>query len=225
VVYYKQQQWPERRPAVVMRPSLPRMSEGISETAMLATTTMTQPTTAAPAVAPTTWQIDPSHSTAEFAVRHMMVSTVKGHVSSVEGTISLDETDLAHSSVTVSLDATSIDTREPKRDVHLRSADFLDVEQFPKITFSSTRIEHDRDGYRIVGDLTVRDVTREMGLMAAFEGQQRDPWGGERAGFTAQGAIDRRDFGLTWNQPLPGAGIMLGNDVRISIELEAVLKT
>jgi len=191
---------------------------------MPATTKLTRPTNATPAVAPTTWLIDPSHSTAEFAVRHMMVSTVKGYVSPVEGTISLDGAGLANSSVTVSLDAASIDTHEPKRDVHLRSADFLDVEQFPKITFSSTRIEHGSDGYRIVGDLTIRDVTREMGLGAAFEGQQRDPWGGERAGFTAQGVIDRRDFGLTWNQPLPGSGVMLGNDVRISIELEAVLK-
>ncbi len=187
------------------------------------TTTITEPDNAALAVAPTTWQIDPAHSTAEFAVRHMMVTTVKGHIPSVEGTISFDETDLAHSSVTVSLDVASIDTREPKRDGHLRSAEFLDVEQFPKITFSSTRIDHDRDGYRILGDLTVRGVTREMGLGAAFEGRQRDPWGGERAGFTAQGAIDRRDFGLTWNQPLPGAGLMVGNDVRISIEVEAVL--
>lgn len=172
---------------------------------------------------PTTWQIDRSHSTAEFAVRHMMVTTVKGHIPSVEGTISFDETDLARSSVTVTLDAASIDTREPKRDVHLRSTDFLDVEQFPKINFASTRIEHGSDGYRIVGDLTIRDVTRELGLDAAFEGRQRDPWGAERAGFTAEGVIDRRDFGLTWNQPLPVAGLLLGNDVRISIELEAVL--
>ena len=190
---------------------------------MPATTTIAEPDGATLPLAPTTWQIDPSHSTAEFAVCHMMVTTVKGHIPSVEGTISFDEADLAHSSVTVSLDVASIDTREPKRDGHLRSADFLDVEQFPMITFSSTRIDHDRDGYRILGDLTVRGITREMGLGAAFEGRQRDPWGGERAGFTAQGAIDRRDFGLTWNQPLPGAGLMVGNDVRISIEIEAVL--
>lgn len=190
---------------------------------MPTTDTMTQSADATQAVVPTTWQIDPSHSSAEFAVRHMMVTTVKGRVSSVEGAINLDESDLAHSSVAVSLDAASIGTGEPKRDDHIRSGDFLDVERFPKMTFASTRIEPDREGYRIVGNLTIRDVTREMGLAAAFVGRQRDPWGAERAGFTAQGVIDRRDFGLTWNQPLPGAGVMLGNDVRISIELEAVL--
>jgi polyisoprenoid-binding protein YceI len=199
------------------------MPERISEASMPTTDTMSQSADATQTVAPTTWEIDPSHSSAEFAVRHMMVTTVKGHVSSVEGTINLDEADLTHSSVTVSLDAASIDTGEPKRDGHLRAGDFLDVGQFPRIKFTSTRIEPDRDGYRIVGNLTIRDVTRQMGLAAAFEGRQRDPWGGERAGFTAHGVIDRRDFGLTWNQPLPGAGLLLGNDVRISIELEAVL--
>jgi polyisoprenoid-binding protein YceI len=188
------------------------------------TATMTQPASATQTLATTTWKIDPVHSSAEFAVRHMMVTTVKGHISAIEGTITLDEADLTHSSVTVSLDPASIDTREPRRDDHLRSADFLDVEHFPKITFASTRIERGREGYRIVGDLKIRDVIREFELGAAFEGRQRDASGGEHAGFTAQGLIDRRDFGLTWNQPLEGAGLMLGNDVRISIELEALLQ-
>jgi len=191
---------------------------------MPTTDTMTQSTSATPAIArTTTWRVDPSHSSAEFAVRHMMVTTVKGQVSSVEGTINLDEADLARSSVAVSLDAASIDTGEPKRDDHLRAGDFFDVGRYPKIKFASTRIEPDRDGYRIEGDLTIRDVTRQTELAAAFGGRQRDPWGGERAGFTAQGVIDRREFGLTWNQPLPGAGLLVSNDVRISIELEAVL--
>jgi polyisoprenoid-binding protein YceI len=187
-------------------------------------TTAIQPTTATKPVVRTIWQIDPTHSTAEFAVRHMMVTTVKGHISAVEGTITLDERDLTHSSVAVSLDATSIDTRDPKRDEHLRSADFFDVVQFPKVTFTSTRIEDEEDGYRIVGDLTMRGVTKETVLGAAFKGRQRDPWGSERAGFTAKGVIDRRDFGLTWNQALEAEGILLGNDVRIEIELEAVLR-
>lgn len=185
-------------------------------------TTTTHPTTATAPVALSTWQIDPSHTTAEFAVRHMMVTTVRGYVSGVEGTITFDETDLTRSSVSVILDAASIDTRDPKRDDHLRSADFLDVERFPKIAFTSTRIEPETNGHRIVGDLTLHGVTKETVLVGAFEGRQRDPWGSERAGFTAEGVIDRREFGLTWNQPLEAAGVMLGNDVRITIEVEAV---
>ena len=191
---------------------------------MTTSTTMIQPAAATRPTAATTWQIDPAHSTAEFAVRHMMVTTVKGYISAVRGAITLDEGDLTHSSVAVNLDATSIDTREPKRDDHLRSAEFLDVQHFPTITFASTRIEREAHGYRIVGDLGLHGVTRETVLGAAFEGRQRDPWGNERAGFTAEGVIDRRDFGLTWNQPLPASGVLLGNDVRVSIEVEAVLQ-
>lgn len=186
--------------------------------------TTIEPAAATAPAATTAWQIDPAHSTAELAVRHMMVTTVKGHVSAVEGSITLDENDLTKSSVAVVLDAGSIDTRDPKRDDHLRSADFLDVQHFPTITFASTRIERAADGYRIVGDLTLHGVTRETVLGAAFEGRQRDPWGSERAGFTAEGVIDRRDYGLVWNQPLPTSGVLLGNDVRVSIEMEAVLQ-
>ena len=169
-----------------------------------------------------TWQIDPKHSTAEFAVRHMMVTTVKGHISGVDGVITLDEEALTRSSVEASLNAASIDTREPSRDAHLRSPDFLDAEKFPRITFRSTRIEGSVDRGRIVGDLTVRGVTREVVLDAVFVGRQRDPWGGERAGFSAQTVIDRRDFGLTWNQALEAGAVMVANDVRISIVLVAV---
>lgn len=168
------------------------------------------------------WQIDPKHSTAEFAVRHMMVATVKGHISGIEGVITLDEADLKRSAVDVSLDTATIETREPQRDGHLRSPDFFDVERFPKITFRSTRIEPAGDRSRVVGDLTIRDITREVVLDAALEGRQRDPWGSERAGFSAQTVIDRRDFGLTWNQALEAGAVLVGNDTRISIELEAV---
>ena len=173
-------------------------------------------------VAVSTWQIDPKHSTAEFAVRHMMVTTVKGHISGVEGTVTLNEADPARSSVEARLDAATIDTREPQRDAHLRSPDFLDAEQYPEITFQSTRIEPAGDRVRIAGDLTLRGVTREVVLDAAPEGRQRDPWGNERAGFSAQTVIDRRDFGLTWNQALEAGAVLVGNDVRITIELEAV---
>ena len=178
--------------------------------------TQTQP------VALSTFGIDPKHSTAEFAVRHMMVTTVRGHISGIEGTIQLDEGDLTRSSIEASLDAATIDTREPDRDGHLRSADFLDAERFPKITFKSTRIEANGIRHRIVGELSIRGVTKEIALDAAFEGRQRDPWGNERAGFSAQTVIDRRDFGLIWNQALEAGGALVGNDVRISIEVEAV---
>ena len=139
-----------------------------------------------------------------------------------EGTITFDEADPARSSLEARLDAATIDTREPQRDAHLRSPDFLDAEQYPQITFESTRLEPAGDRVRIVGDLTLRGVTREVVLDAAPEGRQRDPWGNERAGFSAQTLIDRRDFGLTWNQALEAGAVLVGNDVRITIELEAV---
>lgn len=179
-------------------------------------TAQTQP------VASSTWQIDPKHSTAEFAVRHMMVSTVKGHISGVEGVIAFDEADLARSSVEASLDPATIDTREPGRDAHLRSVDFFDAEQFPTITFRSARVEANGRRGRIIGQLTIRGVTSEVVLDATFAGRMRDPWGGERAGFSAQTVIDRRDFGLTWNQALEAGAVLVSNDVRISIEVEAV---
>jgi polyisoprenoid-binding protein YceI len=169
-----------------------------------------------------TWQIDSKHSTAEFAVRHMMITTVKGHITGIEGAIHLDEADPTRSSVEASLDVATIDTRDPQRDGHLRSADFFDVERFPNITIASTRIKRSDDRYRIIADLTIRDVTKEIALDATIEGRQRDPWGSERAGFSGHTVIDRRDFGLTWNQALDAGAVLVGNDVRISIELEAV---
>lgn len=173
-------------------------------------------------VAVSTWQIDPKHSTAEFAVRHMMVSTVKGHISGITGVITFDEADPARSAVEATLDAATIETREPGRDAHLRSADFLDAERFPTITFRSTRVEATGDHGQIIGQLTIRGVTREVVLETAFEGRMRDPWGGQRAGFSAQTVIDRRDFGLTWNQALEAGAVLVSNDVKISIEIEAV---
>jgi polyisoprenoid-binding protein YceI len=178
--------------------------------------------TQAQPVALGTWQIDPKHSSAEFAVRHMMVTTVKGHITGIEGTIEADEADPTRSTVRASLDVATIETRDPQRDAHLRSADFFDVEEFPKVTFESTRIEPAGDRYRVVGNLTLHGVTREIVLDTSLEGRQRDPWGSERAGFSAQTVIDRRDFGLTWNQALEAGAVLVGNDVRISIEVEAV---
>ena len=170
----------------------------------------------------TTWKLDPSHTLVEFSAKHLMITTVKGRITDVEGTIVMDEKDPRNSSVEATLKAVSIDTRTEQRDQHLRSADFLNAELFPEIKFRSTRIEGDKDSFKLTGDLTIRDVTRPITLDIRFEGQQTDPWGGERIGFSGSGKIDRRDFGLTWNQALETGGVVVGNDVKINLEVEAV---
>lgn len=174
----------------------------------------------------TTWSIDPTHTVVEFSARHMMITTVRGQFGAVGGTIRIDAEDPARSSVEVEIDATSLDTRTEQRDAHLRSADFLDVERFPTLRFRSTRIEgaapEPGDRFRVVGELTIRDVTREVVLDATYEGTGRDPWGGDRISFSADTRIDRRDFGLVWNVPLETGGILVSNDVRIHIEAQAV---
>ena len=174
----------------------------------------------------TIWTLDPSHSLVEFSARHMMITTVKGRLVDVRGTITMDLDDPTASSVEVELGAASIDTRTEQRDAHLRSPDFLDVERFPTITFRSTRVEGvtPRDGarFRVVGDLTIRGVTREIVLDATFDGRGRDPWGGERVSFSATGAIDRREFGLVWNQALESGGLLVSNEVKLHVEAQAV---
>lgn len=171
----------------------------------------------------TTWTIDPAHTTVEFSLKHLMISTVRGHFGAVSGTILLDEENPEASSVTAEIDATSIDTRQEQRDAHLRSPDFFGVETYPTLRFRSTRVESLGGGrYNVYGDLTIRDVTREVVLETTDEGRGGDPWGGERAGFSATTRIDRRDFGLTWNQALETGGVLVGNDIKISLEVQAV---
>ena len=170
----------------------------------------------------TVWRLDPSHTLVEFSAKHLMITTVKGRITDVEGSIFVDEKDPTKSSVEAVLKAASLDTRTEQRDQHLRSGDFLDVEKYPEIRFRSTRVEGDREKFKLTGDLTIRDVTREVTLDVQFEGRTKDPWGGERAGFSAQGKIDRREFGLTWNALLEGGGLTVGNDIKINIEVEAV---
>jgi polyisoprenoid-binding protein YceI len=171
----------------------------------------------------TTWQIDPAHTEVGFAVKHMMIATVKGRFADVSGTITLDDDDATRSSVAVAISAASIDTRQEQRDQHLRSADFFDVEHYPELTFKSRRVEALENGrLRITGDLTIRGTTREVVLEATEEGRGQDPWGKERVGFSATTTIDRRDFGLTWNNALETGGVLVGNDVRISLDVEAV---
>jgi polyisoprenoid-binding protein YceI len=178
-----------------------------------------------PVSTPTTWQIDAAHTQVEFAVRHLMISTVRGRFGDVAGTLTVPDGDFGKASVVATIGAASIDTREPQRDAHLRSADFFDVEAFPSITFTSRRVERDpRDGDRLllVGDLTLHGVTREVTLAVTVEGRGRDPWGGERTGFSATGRISRKDFGLVWNQLLETGGVAVGDEVKISIDAEFV---
>ena len=174
----------------------------------------------------TTWTIDASHSAAEFSAKHMMITTVKGRIADVRGTLTLDETDPSRSTAQVELGTASIDTRSEQRDGHLRSPDFLDVEQFPTITFRSTRVEgaalDEGTSFRIVGELTIRGVTREVVLDATYEGRGRDPWGGERVSFSADTRIDRRDFGLTWNAALETGGVLVSNEIKLHLEVQAV---
>ena len=184
---------------------------------------MTAPATVAPpAGARAAWKLDPTHSLVEFSAKHLMITTVKGRIADVVGTIYTDEKDPKKSSVEATLRAASLDTRTDQRDQHLRSADFLNAEVYPEITFRSTRIEGDKENFKLTGDLTIRDVTKPVTLDVQFEGKTKDPWGGERVGFSGTGKIDRRDFGLTWNQALETGGVVVGNEIKINLEMQAV---
>ncbi|MEO8070174.1 MAG: YceI family protein [Acidobacteriota bacterium] len=171
----------------------------------------------------TVWNFDPSHSELGFAVRHLMISTVRGRFSGFKGTVALDGDDFSTATVDVTIDATTVDTREPKRDAHLRSADFFDAARFPTLTFKSRRVENIGDGeFTLIGDLTIRGVSREVSLAVTAEGTQRDPWGNERAGFGARGTIKRSAFGLEWNQALETGGVLVGDDVKLVIEAQLI---
>ena len=171
----------------------------------------------------TTWSVDPAHSHVEFAVKHLMISTVKGRFGVVRGTVRSAGTDWAKGDAAIEIDADSIDTRESQRDAHLRSADFFDAATYPKITFRSTRISDAAgDRFKLIGDLTIHGVTREVALDVTSEGRGKDPWGGERAGFSATTKIKRSEFGLTWNQALETGGFVVGDDIRIALDVELV---
>ncbi len=170
-----------------------------------------------------TWVIDRDHSTAEFRVRHLMISTVRGRFSEWSGQIVGNPEDLTHATASLTIDVTSVDTRQPERDNHLRSADFFDAANYPHITFESQTIErigHDR--YRVTGPLTIRGVTRLVPVTVEFLGFSKDPWGGERAGFTATTQLNRKDYGLVWNAPLETGGVLVGDEVNIEVDLEVV---
>lgn len=171
------------------------------------------------------WEIDPAHSEIEFAIRHLMISTIKGRFDRFRGFIAFTHAEALPAAVEVEIDAASIDSGQEQRDIHLRSGDFFDVETYPTILFVSQRIELlSADHFRIVGDLRMHGVTRPVTLEAIFLGFGRDPWGQTRASVTATTKIDRRDFGMTWNRPLDDSGVMIGDTVSISLDIEAVKK-
>ncbi len=170
-----------------------------------------------------TWQIDPVHSCIHFSIRHFVVSKIHGRFTKWGGTMQLDEASPASSKVEVHIDASSIDTNDPRRDGHLQGADFFNVAQYPEITFVSTKVEPaGGDRYRVTGDLTLRGITRPVTLEVEHGGTVKDPWGNNRGGFGLKGSIDRKEFGLTFNQVLEGGGVALGDTVDFSIDVEAV---
>jgi len=187
--------------------------------APMSTTAIPQATTST-----TTWSIDPAHSVAEFKVKHMMIANVKGHFSKVAGVLVHDESDRTKSRVEATIEAASIETRESQRDTHLKSADFLHVEKFPTLSFKSTDIKVADDGeLKVHGDLTIRGVTRKVTF--AVEGPTpptKDPWGNTRIAISATTKINRKDYGLTWNAALETGGILVGEEVAITLEAEFV---
>jgi len=171
------------------------------------------------------WEIDATHSQATFSVKHMMISTVRGHFEVLSGKLHIDEEHPDNSWVEAEVDAASINTRDARRDGHLRSPDFFDVEKYPKITFKSTKVTPTGNNeYRVTGDLTMHGVTKEETFHADYSGQVKDLYGLQRAAFTVKGKINRKDFGLNWNVGLEAGGVLVGEDVNIEIDLAAVQK-
>ena len=172
----------------------------------------------------TTWNLDAAHSVAEFKVKHMMISNVKGSFSGISGTLHLDETDYTHSTVDVSIPAATLTTGDAQRDVHLKSADFFDVEKFPTLAFKSTNIDSKGGGdYAVTGDLTIHGITKSVTLAVEDVSEpSKDPWGNSRIGLSGSAKINRKDFGLTWNSALETGGVLVGEDVTISLEVEFI---
>ena len=169
------------------------------------------------------WNIDPSHSAIAFSVRHMVVSKTRGRFTKWSGQLRFDAANPAASSVEVNIDPASLDTADAQRDAHLRSPDFLDIEKYPSASFSSRKVEVvAEDRYRVTGDLTLHGIRKQVVLDVTYEGAGKDPWGGERAGFVATTAIDRKDFGLVWNKALETGGVLVGDKVELTLEIEAV---
>ena len=169
------------------------------------------------------YTIDPSHSSAEFSVRHLMITNVKGRFGKLAGTVELDTEHPETSVVDVTIDASSIDTREEKRDAHLRSPDFFDVETFPTLTFKSTAVTKTSDGFAVVGHLTIHGITKSVTLeVEELSAPSKDPWGNTRLGTAAKAKINRKDFGLSWNAALETGGVVVGEQIKISIDVSLI---
>jgi polyisoprenoid-binding protein YceI len=185
---------------------------------------MTTTTVNNPDVLRGTWAIDPTHSSFEFQARHAMIATVRGHFNEFSGTLHLDPDNPTNSSGRVELEAGSIDTRQPDRDAHLKSADFLDAENHPKLVFESTRAEagDDQDSYKLWGNLTIRGISKEVELDLTFNGVAVDPFGNQRAGFEATAVINRKDWNLLWNAPLEAGGVLIGDKIKLALDISAI---
>jgi polyisoprenoid-binding protein YceI len=169
------------------------------------------------------YEIDPAHSNVQFSVRHMMISNVRGTFNGVKGTVVYDPENITSTSVDVEIDASTIDTRDEKRDQHLKTADFLDVAKYPKITFRSTKVEKSGDGFKVSGDLTIRGVAKPVVLnVEEVSAEAKDPWGNTRVGTAARGTIKRSDFGLSWNAALETGGFLVGDELKLEFEIQVV---
>jgi polyisoprenoid-binding protein YceI len=171
----------------------------------------------------TTWTIDTAHSHVGFSIKHLMIATVRGSFREVQGSVTVDESDPTTARIDITIPTASVTTADEKRDAHLRSADFFDVERFPNMTFRSKRVERQSgDSFRVVGDLTIRDVTREVVLDVELLGRAKDPWGNEKAGFEATTKIKRGDYGLTWNAALETGGVLVGDKIKITLDISGI---
>jgi polyisoprenoid-binding protein YceI len=171
------------------------------------------------------WTIDASHTHVGFAVKHMMISTVRGRFTTYSGTLDIDTEDLTRSTVTGEIEVASIDTADAKRDEHLRSADFFDVENFPTMRFRSTRVESlGQDHYKVYGMLTIRGISQEIALDVEYAGMLQDPWGNTKLGFSATASIQRKEFGLVWNAALDKGGVLVGDQVKLDLDVQVALQ-
>ena len=175
------------------------------------------------ASAKTLWQVDPTHAHLEFAVKHLMINTVRGKFTDVKGTVRMDPAEPTGAEVDITIAAASVQTGVEQRDQHLRSADFFDAEKFPTLTYQSRKVTRvSDDEFKLVGDLTVHGVTKEVVLTVTPEGSVKDPWGGERTAYSAKGKLNRKDFGLVWNVLLEAGGVAVADEVKLTLEVELI---
>ena len=168
------------------------------------------------------WEIDPDHSLIEFRVAHMVVSKTSGRFTDYQGFVEMDTDAKTIHVIEATINAASVNTNHDKRDAHLRNPDFLDVKQYPTMTYKMKSAKKQGDSYTIIGDFTLRGVTKEVTLVSTFNGVAKDPWGGTRAGFSAEGKLNRKDFGMVWNKTLDSGGLVVGNEVHIRLEIECI---